>query len=218
VAFPINIRATEATYDIQFGNVKRPQHWNTSWDYAKFETVGHQWADVSERGYGVSLLNDSKYGYDIKDSVIRLSLLRGATYPDHSQDQGNHIFTYSLLPHQGSWVEGSTVQEAWDLNSPLSYLEGKAGMDYVSLFNLSADYVVIDAIKKAEDSNLIVLRLHEYTGRRGIVEITSDLQITRWQECDLLERAESDPVESNSLMFEIKPYEIKTFLVNLSLD
>ena len=218
VAFPVNIRATEATYDIQFGNVKRPQHWNTSWDYAKFETVGHQWADVSERGYGVSLLNDSKYGYDIKDSVIRLSLLRGATYPDHSQDQGNHIFTYSLLPHQGSWVEGSTVQEAWDLNSPLSYLEGKAGMDYVSLFNLSADYVVIDAIKKAEDSNLIVLRLHEYTGRRGIVEITSDLQITRWQECDLLERAESDPVESNSLMFEIKPYEIKTFLVNLSLD
>src|SRR5699024_7862502 len=76
VAFPVDVRSTEATYDNQYGNVKRPTHWNTSWDYARFETVGHQWADLSEGGYGVSLLNDSKYGYDIKDHVMRLSLLK----------------------------------------------------------------------------------------------------------------------------------------------
>src|SRR5699024_592480 len=95
-AFPVDVRATEATYDIQFGNVKRPTHWNTSWDQARFETVGHQWADLSEGGYGVSLLNDSKYGYDIKDHVMRLSLLKSAIHPDPHADEGHHEFTYSL--------------------------------------------------------------------------------------------------------------------------
>ena len=90
VAFPVDVRSTEATYDIQFGNVKRPTHWNTSWDWARFESVGHQWADLSERGYGVSLLNDCKYGYDIKDNVIRLSLLKSAINPDPDADIGEH--------------------------------------------------------------------------------------------------------------------------------
>jgi alpha-mannosidase len=98
VAFPVDIRATEATYDIQYGNEKLPTHWNTSWDYTRFESVGQQWADLSERGYGVSLLNDCKYGHDIKDNVIRLTLLKSATYPDVEADQGEHVFTYSLLP------------------------------------------------------------------------------------------------------------------------
>ena len=87
VAFPVDIRATEATYDIQFGNVKRSTHWNTSWDQARFESVGHQWADLSEQGYGVSLLNDCKYGYDIKDNRLRLSLVKSATHPDYAADQ-----------------------------------------------------------------------------------------------------------------------------------
>src|SRR5699024_10112953 len=90
IAFPVYVRSTDATYDIQFGNVKRPTHWNTSWDYARFESVGHQWADLSERGYGVSLLNDCKYGYDIKDNTMRLSLLKSSTFPDYEQDQGEH--------------------------------------------------------------------------------------------------------------------------------
>lgn len=216
VAFPLEIRSTEATYDIQFGNVKRPTHWNTSWDYAKFETVGHQWADLSEQGYGVSLLNDSKYGYDIKDSTMRLSLLRGSTYPDHSQDQGHHTFTYALLPHQGSWIEGLTVQEAWDLNQPLSFLDGKSIKKSLSLLSLSADYVIVDAVKKAEDGDKVVLRLHEYTGKRGIIEVKSGLHIENWQECDLMERPIGDMVNGNNVQFEIKPYEIKTFLVDFT--
>lgn len=214
-AFPVEIRANEATYDVQFGNVKRPTHWNTSWDYARFETVGHQWADLSERGYGVSLLNDCKYGYDIKDSTMRLTLLKGATYPDHSQDQGIHNFTYSLLPHEGDWVEGSTVRQAWDLNSPLSHLKGKAADEAKSLIQLSADHVMIDAVKKAEDEDRLVLRLHEFTGKRGKVEAGGDWPIESWQECDLMERPVEELHEGETLSFAIKPYEIKTFLIDM---
>lgn len=216
VAFPLDIRSTEATYDIQFGNVKRPTHWNTSWDYARFETVGHQWADLSERGYGVSLLNDCKYGYDIKDATMRLTLLKSATYPDHSQDQGKHIFTYSLLPHRGDWVEGSTVREAWDLNKPLAYLQGGTVKPALSLFSISADHVMFDAIKKAEDENRLIVRIHEFTGQRGPVEIKSDGHIQSWQECDLMERPTGESVTDETISFSINPYEIKTFLVDVT--
>ena len=93
---------------------------------AKFETVAHRWADLSERDYGVSILNDCKYGHDIKDNVMRISLLRAGTNPDHLQDQGAHDFTYSLLPHKGDFVEGQVVQEAFALNEPMKVLEGKS--------------------------------------------------------------------------------------------
>ncbi|WP_188456226.1 alpha-mannosidase [Virgibacillus oceani] len=215
VAFPVNVRSTEATFDIQFGNVKRPTHWNTSWDLAKFETVGHQWADLSERGYGVSLLNDCKYGYDIKDATMRLTLLKGATYPDYTQDQGEQTFTYSLLPHKGSWVEGETVQEAADLNQPLSYIQGKSSDSSFSLFSVSADYTVVDAVKKAEDSDKVVIRLHEFTGGRGPVSVTSELSIKSWQECNLMEEPVGERSHDDTIEFDIKPYEIKTFLVEI---
>lgn len=113
VEFPVNIRSTQATYDIQFGNIVRNTHWNTSWDWAKYEVVGHKWADLSETGYGIALLNNCKYGYDIKDSTMRLSLLKGATEPDQFADLGIHYFTYSLLPHKGGWQEGKVEQEAY---------------------------------------------------------------------------------------------------------
>lgn len=216
VAFPVDVRATEATYDIQYGNVKRPTHWNTSWDYARFESVGHQWADLSEEGYGVSLLNDCKYGYDIKDNRMRLSLIKSATHPDHSADQGEHRFTYSLLPHPGRWAEGCTVREAWDLNSPLTFTEGAAVQGDFSLFAVDADNVMVDAVKKAEDEDKIVLRVHEFTGARGPVTITGGLPIASWQECNLLEEPVQEPQSSSELTFYLKPYEIKTFLITLA--
>ncbi|WP_160725032.1 alpha-mannosidase [Bacillus sp. USDA818B3_A] len=213
VAFPVDIRATEATYDIQYGNVKRPTHWNTSWDYARFESVGHQWADLSERDYGVSLLNDCKYGHDIKDNVIRLTLLKSATYPDVEADQGEHLFTYSILPHAGSWYEGNTVRQAWELNNPLTFAEGQT--QSVSLFNVAAQNVMVDAVKKGEDNDHLIIRLHEFAGARGTVEVSSDFQIESWQECDLMERGISEVRENQAFTFEIKPYEIKTFIVKL---
>ncbi|MEK8127007.1 alpha-mannosidase [Paenibacillus filicis] len=215
VAFPVSVRSTEATYDIQFGNVKRPTHWNTSWDYARFETVGHQWVDLSERGYGVSLLNDCKYGHDIKDNAIRLSLIKSAIEPDTQADQGTHTFTYALLPHQGDWVEGRTVQEAWSLNNPLTLAAGASAISLQSLLKLDAEHVFIDAVKKAEDSERLIVRLHEYTGARGKVRLTSDFRLLSWQETDLLERPVSEEQQGAEVSFDIKPYEIKTFLLDL---
>ncbi|OPH50528.1 alpha-mannosidase [Paenibacillus ferrarius] len=215
VAFPVDVRSNEATYDIQFGNVKRPTHWNTSWDWARFESVGHQWADLSERGYGVSLLNDCKYGYDIKDNVMRLSLLKSATHPDPDADLGEHSFVYALLPHAGDWYAGNTVQEAWLLNNPLQSSEGANTFGKpLSLFELSVPNVMVDAIKKAEDGDGVILRVHEYAGVRSSVTVSSDLTIRSWQECDLMERSLGEAAAAD-WMFELKPYEIKTFLVYL---
>lgn len=212
-AFPVHIRATEATYDIQFGNVKRPTHWNTSWDYARFETVGQQWADLSEHGYGVSLLNDCKYGYDIKNHVMRLSLINTPVFPDPEADRGAHQFTYALLPHAGDWRQGATVREAWALNSPLTAASGRSSQEGLSLFSLSSSNVFIDAVKKAEDENAVILRIHEFEGSRGTLDIISGLPISKWAACNLMERIESDMQESSVISCTIDPYEIKTFMV-----
>lgn len=217
-AFPVSVRATEATYDIQFGNVKRPTHWNTSWDFARFETVGHQWADLSERGYGVSLLNDCKYGYDIKDNMMRLSLIKSATHPDPDADQGFHAFTYSLLPHHGDWLEGGTVREAWELNNPMRVCRGESSQAGVSLLRTSSPYVLIDAVKKAEDEDRIVVRLHEFAGGRAECELVSDFAVASWQECDLLERPAGETLRTDRITLTFAPYEIKTLLLELKRD
>ncbi|OXS54674.1 alpha-mannosidase [Cohnella sp. CIP 111063] len=217
VAFPVDVRATEATYDIQFGNVKRPTHWNTSWDWARFETVGHQWADLSERGYGVSLLNDCKYGYDIKDNVMRLSLIKSAVHPDPDADIGEHSFVYALYPHEGDWYSAGTVREAWSLNNPLTARKGSgAKPGGFSLLTLSAPNVMVDAVKKSEDGERLVVRVHEYAGLRSRVEMTGDCRIVSLRECTLMEQPMSGAAESESASFEIKPYEIKTFIVKLA--
>ncbi len=116
VSFPVDLIAEQATYEIPFGALERTMNNNTSWDRAQFEVCGHRWADVSEGDYGVSLMNDCKYGYDIKDGHMRLSLLRAPKWPDHAADIGEHEFTYSLLPHGGNWREAHTVRAAAELN------------------------------------------------------------------------------------------------------
>lgn len=216
VAFPVEIRATEATYDIQFGNVKRPTHWNTSWDHARFETVGHQWVDLSERGYGVSLLNDCKYGHDIKDNVIRLSLIKSAIDPDPNADQGEHLFTYSLYPHAGDWAAGGTATAAWALNNPLLTVPGASAFAGKSLLRADGGHIAFDAIKKAEDEDALVVRLHEYAGGRSVATLTPGCEIASWQECDLLERPIGERHAGDEpLQFALAPYEIKTFLIRL---
>lgn len=215
-AFPVAVRSTEATYDIQFGNVKRPTHWNTSWDYARFESVGHQWADLSERGYGVSLLNDCKYGYDIKDNVIRLSLIKSATEPDCHADQGEHRFTYALLPHRGDWTE-QTAEEAWSLNNPLQAVQGAylAGVGK-SLIQTDADGIAIDSVKLSERGDGLIVRLHEYHGGRKTATLASDYPVLSWQACDLMENPIEQAVNAAEVRHSFKPYEICTFLVKFS--
>lgn len=208
-AFTVDIRATEATYDVQFGNVKRPTHWNTSWDYARFESVGHQWSDLSESDYGVSLLNDCKYGYDIKDNAMRLSLIKSAMVPDEQADQGEHRFTYALLPHQGDWRAGGTAIRAWALNSPLRAMTGRMDEAF-SMLAVDREHVMIDAVKKAEDRDTIVVRLHEFAGARGNCTLNGGWSGAAWRELDLREQPTGEWTIGVGVPLYFKPYEIKT--------
>ncbi|MDR0136625.1 alpha-mannosidase [Metabacillus idriensis] len=212
-AFPVDIRSTEATFDIQYGNVKRPTHWNTSWEMAKFETVGHQWADLSETGYGVSLLNDCKYGYDIKENVLRLSLLKSSIYPDTEADQGEHNFTYSLYPHCGDWRDAGIHQEAWVLNAPVQVFNGVAADSGQSLLTSDNVNIHVDAVKKSEDADGVIVRFHEFEGRKGKVALFSDYNIEYWSEMDLMEQPISDKMESSAITLDVSPYEIKTVFI-----
>ena len=168
VAFPVDVYTSKAAYDIQFGNVERPTHWNTSWDWARFEVVGHKWADLSQRDYGISLLNDCKYGHDIKDNVIRLTLIKSGIQPDPNADQGLHRFTYSLYPHTGDWYQGQTVPEAYSLNNPLwAYLRQPLVQASYRGFWFSGGFrrrSCSETVKKAEDTDGLILRFYEYGG------------------------------------------------------
>ncbi len=210
-AFPVNIRSNEATYDIQYGNVKRPTHWNTSWDMARFETVGHQWADISERAYGVSLLNNCKYGYDIKDNIMKLTLLKSAIQPDPTQDQGEHLFTYSLYPHKGDWFEGNTVQEGMDLNIPPIIAKGSTEKRKYCFLQPKASNITVDAVKQSEEGNAVIVRCHEHGGIRGPITFKSDHPLEGIIECNLLEQElEEEKHVDGQLVLEFHPYEIKT--------
>lgn len=209
--FDVAVRNNEATYDIQYGSVKRPTHWNTSWDSARFESVAHQWIDFSERSYGVSLLNDSKYGHSVKEQTMTLSLLKGGIYPDPLADVGHHSFTYSLLPHAGDFIEGQTVEEAWQLNNPLSVLPGAGKIDSEFVI-ISNQCVIIDAIKVAESGQGIVLRLHEHTGDTRQVKLRPNFYYSSWSECNLMEDRGGFEMTDQEISFTLKPYEIKTFI------
>lgn len=214
-AFPVNIRTTSATYDIQYGNVKRPNHWNTSWDQAKFETVAHRYVDLSEYGYGVSLLNDCKYGHDVKENVMRITLLKSGMDPDHEQDQGQHEFTYSLYPHQGDFVEAGTVMEAYSLNQPLKIVDGVCAEESFSFLDLNNNYVELDAIKQSEDKKSLVIRFHEFAGSSQKVKVNTGFAYQSWTECDLMERPLGDFCQGKEIEVMVTPYEIKTILIRL---
>lgn len=218
-AFDVDVLSPEATYEIAYGNIKRPTHWNTSWDKARFEVPAHKWADLSEGGYGVSILNDCKYGYDIKDNVMRITLLRAPVYPDPVADKGYHEFVYSLYPHQGDWRQGDVVHRGYELNVPLkaviarSTKEGPLPGSY-SFLNLDKQNVVIEVLKRAEDGNGLILRVYESQGIRGDVTITCSIPLKKIVECNLMEEDERDvDACENSFTFYIKPYEIKTFRI-----
>lgn len=211
VAFPVNIRSTSATYDIQYGNVKRPTHWNTSWDQARFESVAHRYVDLSERNYGVSLLNDCKYGHDIKEDVIRLTLIKTATHPDYLQDQGEHRFSYGILPHSGDFVSAGVVEEAHRFNQPMNVVEGSLKLSFEQMLVFNNAHVELDAVKKSEDGKYIVVRFHEYAGETSNLTIQTGFSWKSWQESDLMERPIEDKKTSNIEM-TIKPFEIKTLL------
>jgi alpha-mannosidase len=219
VAFPVDVLSPTATYEIQWGNVERPTHRNTSWDWARFETCAQKWVDLSEGGYGVSLLNDCKYGHDIKDNVMRISLLRSPTSPDPEADQGIQRFAYSLLPHSGSWNE-TTVASAYALNDPLiAWRPSESPTDAAHtglgmsqpLVCVDQPNIIIETIKQAESGNDVVVRLYESQRRRGKVTLTTSFELAEAWHTNLLEEPHTSlAIEGNNVSLFVKPYEIVT--------
>ena len=202
-----------ATYDVQWGNIERPTHRNTSWDWARFEVPAHKWADLSEGHYGVSLLNDCKYGYDVHENVLRLSLLKSATSPDPNADQGEHRFTYSLLPHSGDWST-DTAQQAYDLNDPLivaPVLAAGSALPAPSLGSVDASSLIVETVKWAEDGDGIIVRLYENERARGIAGLVTGFPVRAAYRCNLMEE-NGAPLDvsddGQSVRFSYRPYEI----------
>ncbi len=216
VAFPVAVRSPRATYEVQYGHTERPTHYNTSWDIARFEVCAQRWADLSEGDYGVALLNDCKYGYDIHGNVMRLSLLRAPTAPDRQADRGRHEFVYSLLPHGGDFRAGGVIEQACALNMPLRLAEAepRAGAlpERRSFFEVDCPAVVIEAVKYAERDQSIIVRLYEAHGSRGPVTLKTPLPVKHAFYADLMERAGAPVVcDGGEIAFEVKPFEIVTF-------
>ena len=216
VAFPVTVHSHRATYEIQFGHVERPTHANTSWDLARFEVCAHRWADLSEDGYGVALLNDSKYGYDIRGNVMRLTLLRAPSWPDPQADRGVHRFTYALLPHPGDLRSAGVIEEGYQLNVPLQTVlagSGQAGMIPAAGSFLSVDtaHVVLETVKKADNGDALIVRGYEAWGRRGPVRITSGLPLAGAEAVDLLEcRAQPVAWDRDGVDLELRPFQLFT--------
>jgi len=212
VAFPVAVHSARATYEIQFGHVERSTHANTSWDQARFEVCGHRWADLGEAGYGVALLNDCKYGYDIHGSVIRLSLLRAPTHPDPTADRGQHRFMYALMPHPRDFREAGVIAAAEDLNAPLRIVRGNLTEgERRSLVEVDSPQVVVEAIKRAEDSDATIVRLYESWGGRCTARLRTTLPASRAFLCDLLEREREElKVSDGVIELELAPFKILT--------
>lgn len=209
--FETDIRSTRATYDIQFGHIERNTHENTIWDFAKFEVPAQKWSDLSQRGKGLALLNDCKYGNSIKNSTMGLSLLKSAESPDKTADRGVHQFCYSILPHQGDIYSAGVEMEALILNNPTKVFEGSV-TNTDTLIRLDQDNVIVDALKLSEDGKGVIVRLHEYAGMECDLTVESSLDYTSWGLVNLLERPIGDQVKGKISM-PFKPFEIKTLML-----
>lgn len=216
VHFPLNVHTDEATFEIQFGNVSRKVHTNTSWDSARFESSGHKWADLSEGHYGVSLLNDCKYGHSVKDGNMAITLIKSGIEPNPMTDYEEHYFTYALYPHAENWRDGGTVQEAYKLNQPAYAIKGGIPGNKNSLISIDKKNIIIETIKEVEDGKGIIVRMYECENALTKAHVSLGLKASSITECNLIEEGDT-PVVPNGDGFniEIKPYEIKTFKINI---
>ncbi|NLW73864.1 MAG: alpha-mannosidase [Clostridiales bacterium] len=218
-AFPADVNTDRATFDIQFGSIERPTHKNTPWDRMKFETCAHKYADLSDGGYGISLMNDCKYGYDVHGDTVCISLIKCATHPNPDADQGRHVFTYSLHPHAGSLAESDTQKLAYLLNHPLRPVAARHGSgelpESYSLVSVDSDNIFLETVKKAENGDGYILRMYEAKNKLTRFCLHFGFDVRSATLCDLLERPVSElRLENNTLCLVAKPFEILTVRVN----
>jgi alpha-mannosidase len=214
-SFPVQVFTDSVNCDIQFGYIKRQTHRNTSWDNAKDEICAHQWIDLSQHDYGVTLLNDCKYGFKADGNVLDINLLRSPSSPDPLCDRAQHQFVYSLLPHEGDFVQAQVYKMGYALNVPLRVVHvaassgGRAQSD--SFYEINSPYVMIEAVKKAEDSNAIIIRLYETSGRSVAAELHVKIPYSKVALVDLMERELQQIAQGEmSIKLSFTPFEIKT--------
>ena len=209
VHFPVSVRAEQASFDIQYGYVKRNTHRNTSWDKAKFEVVGHKYADLSDYDNGVALLNDCKYGYMVHDNLLDLNLLRSPTNPDPDADKGSHSFTYGLFPHKDILINSDVINEASCLNQEPILFDGVSKKVKLPV-KLNGQGLELSVLKKAEKEDAWIIRVIETHGRvsSGSIKLSGEIA-----ECDLMEWKELSKLirVDGSFKLKLNPFEIKTF-------
>jgi alpha-mannosidase len=213
-AFTLSAAGPFATYEIPFGTIERPTTRNNSWEKARFEVPAQNWADLGDAQHGFSLINDSKYGYDAAGNVLRLTLLRSPVWPDPNADRGSQHFTYVLYPHGGSWKQALTVRHGYEVNFPLTakQVEQHTGTmpNQRAFLSVEPENVVLAAIKKAEDSNALILHLYEWAGKSASVEIVVPPGATNAAETNLIEQRQGSslPIHGNHIVVPIRPYQI----------
>jgi len=217
-AFPTDLNTNTVTCEVQYGSVERPTHENTSWDAAKFEICAQKWADLSDNGYGVSVLNDCKYGYSAEGSTLKLTLIKCGTYPNTQADQGHHKFVYSVYPHKGNVRVGDTVKQSYLLNLPAitAPVNGGDGSlpDEYSLVSVDRENVIVEAVKQAYDSDATVIRAYESSNARTKTTVTLGFDANSAVLCDMLEN-EIAPlkIQNRQIELTLNPFEIVTVKV-----
>lgn len=213
--FPVDVHASTASYDIQFGSVERPTHNNTSWDRAMYEVCAHKWMDLSEHGYGVSILNDSRYGCDIHGNTMSLTLVKSGIYPNPEADRETHKLVYSIYPHKGTYRMANTVKQSYylNLNTYTKVLEpqDRSNTNGFTFAQGDSDNVIIETVKYAEENSDIILRVYEAIGATTDATITFSECWDGIYECMMTEQIVNCIAENtDSIKLRFKPYEIKT--------
>ncbi len=219
-AFPLSASSPFATYEIPFGTIERPTTRNNTWEKARFEVPALRWADLGDGQHGMSLINDCKFGYDAAGNVLRLTLLRSPTSPDPDADRGHQHFSYAIYPHAGDWKQAMTVRHGYEFNVKPAAMQVEAhsgdmpaGFSFVSL---SADNVVLAAMKKAEDSDALIFHMYEWSGKDAEVNLKVPRGATGAIETNLMEQPQGKPltIENDRVSVTIRPYEILALRVD----
>jgi alpha-mannosidase len=218
VGFQFAVTPDSATFEIPYGTIGRSGQPRTQAERAKWEVPGHRWADVSTSDYGVAVVNDSKYGWDYRDGRLRLSLLKAAIWPDSAADRGRHTFRFAVYPHAGDWRAGRVERVAAEYNTPLVAVPATAHPGplgrRVSFATVEPGNVQITWLKRAEDSERLVLRLVEWHGRATDAIVTTACRPARAWRANLLEDPLTAlPIDDGRVLATLRPYEIATLLV-----
>jgi alpha-mannosidase len=219
-SFPLAASGPFATYEIPYGTIDRATTRNNSWEKAQFEVPAQQWADLGDGKHGLSLINDSKFGYDAVGNQLRLTLLRSPKWPDPVADIGHHHFHYALYPHAGTWKDAMTVRHGFEYNYPLTAVVTTAHAGSLpaehSFVAVDTPNVVLTAVKKAEDAKGLILRGYEWAGKTGTVEFHVPAGATGATVTNMMETPEGAPLElaGDVVKAPIHPYEILTIRVD----